>query len=165
MTLTAAADLTMPGMAMGTVAYMSPEQAQGEDVDGRSDLFSLGIVLYEMSAGQPPFQATSPIGLLSAILRETPGLPSAFNPDVPAELDRIVKRALEKDRQLRYQTASDFRDDLRRLISQLGKRCHSSGREISAWQSAGPCRRCFFAHSSSSPGVLLSSKGSVADIG
>ena len=119
MTTTAPADLTTPGMAMGTVAYMSPEQAQGEDVDGRSDLFSLGIVLYEMSAGQPPFQATSPIGLLSAILRETPGLPSAFNPDVPAELDRIVKRALEKDRQLRYQTASDFRDDLRRLISQL----------------------------------------------
>lgn len=119
MTLTAAADLTMPGMAMGTVAYMSPEQAQGEQVDGRSDLFSLGIVLYEMSAGQPPFQGSSPIGLLSAILRETPGLPSAFNPDVPAELDRIVKRALEKDRQLRYQTASDFRDDLRLLISRI----------------------------------------------
>lgn len=118
-TLTNVTGLTMPGIAMGTAAYMSPEQARGEQLDGRTDLFSLGVVLYEMTAGRRPFRGSNTVSILSAILSEDPGQPSSLNPGVPQELDRIISTAIKKDRQLRYQTPSDLRADLSRLLRQL----------------------------------------------
>jgi Tol biopolymer transport system component len=109
------APLTRAGTTMGTVAYMSPEQARAEGVDGRSDLFSLGVVLYEMLTGRRPFDGPSPAVIFSEILTRTPAPPSQLVPGLAPDLDRIVLRALEKDRELRYQTAADLRADLRRL--------------------------------------------------
>jgi serine/threonine protein kinase len=107
--------LTTPGIALGTVAYMSPEQIGGEDVDARTDLYSLGIVLYEMTTGRPPFADRTGAALLQAILVEEPPSPSTANRDVPEELERILVKALDKDRRLRYQTAADLRADLARV--------------------------------------------------
>jgi non-specific serine/threonine protein kinase len=109
------AQLTVAGTTMGTVAYMSPEQARAEAVDGRSDLFSLGVVLYEMLTGRRPFDGPSPGVIFSEILTRTPAPPSQLVPGLAPDLDRVVLRALEKDRELRYQTAADLRADLRRL--------------------------------------------------
>ncbi len=118
-THTAGFGLTTPGLTLGTVAYMSPEQARGEHLDGRTDIFSLGIVLYEMTAGQRPFRASNTIGTLAAILHEAPSPPSSLNADTPPALDRIIKTALEKDPQLRYRQASGLRDDLQHLLRRL----------------------------------------------
>ena len=107
--------LSSPGVAMGTVAYMSPEQARGELVDARSDLFSFGAVLYEMSTGLPAFQGNTHAVIFEAILNKTPQPPSELNAMLPAEVDRIIGKALRKDRAQRYQNASDLRDDLKRL--------------------------------------------------
>ena len=119
----AAQILTTVGMAVGTVAYMSPEQARGEELDTRSDLFSLGVVLHEMATGRQAFAGPTAAVVFDAILNRMPPPIVSVNPEVPLELERIIDKAIEKDRQLRYQHASDLKSDLARL-----KRDRESGR-------------------------------------
>src|ERR1700747_1226726 len=108
-------NLTEPGMALGTVAYMSPEQVCGEKLDGRSDLFSFGIVIYEMATGRQAFSGATAGVVFNQILERQPAPPSQLNPEVPPKLEEIIEKALEKDLKLRYHTAGDMRADLRRL--------------------------------------------------
>ena len=107
--------LTSPGVAMGTVAYMSPEQARGEELDARTDLFSFGAVLYEMATGRQAFAGNTTAVIHEAILNRAPTPAMRMNPDLPSKLDEIINRSMEKDRDMRYQSASDLRSELKRL--------------------------------------------------
>ena len=117
-TITSTSDLTSPGEFVGTVAYMSPEQARGMQLDARTDLFSFGVLLYEMATGILPFRGDNSVVILEAILNRSPVPAIRINPHLPSDLDAVISRALTKDRERRYQSAAQISADLRRIDAQ-----------------------------------------------